>query len=159
MSPIDPVLIANRGEIAVRIARACAGHGVTSIAVHARMTQGPSSRRWRIVRMPWMEMTSHPPTCPSMRSSERPRRPGLFGSPRIRIPLRASRFRSSSPRCGPDLDRPESEAIRTMGDKMTARKVMRGAGVPVIPGAEIEGDVDDAILGSSRLVARSDSHC
>ena len=41
---------------------------------------------------------------------------------------------------------PSAGAIEKMGDKMTARQTMRAAGVPVIPGEEVEEDDEDAAL-------------
>lgn len=45
---------------------------------------------------------------------------------------------------------PSAEAIEKMGDKMTARQTMRAAGVPVIPGEEVEEDDEAAALEALR---------
>ena len=146
MSPIDPVLIANRGEIAVRIARACAGHGVTSIAVHASDDTGAlfTEVADRTHAMDGDDLASTYLSIDALIGAAKATgassvHPG-FGF----LSERAD-FAQAVLDAGLIWIGPSPEAIRTMGDKMTARKVMRGAGVPVIPGAEIDGDVDDAI--------------
>ena len=45
---------------------------------------------------------------------------------------------------------PSAQAIEKMGDKMTARQTMRAAGVPVIPGEEVEEQDESAALEALR---------
>ena len=48
---------------------------------------------------------------------------------------------------------PSAMAIEKMGDKMTARQTMRAAGVPVIPGEEVEEADEDSALEALRIAA------
>ena len=130
------VLIANRGEIALRIIRACHEEGLEAVAVYsaADRRQRPRARRRsadrhrprRAVR----ELSLH--RAPDRR---RPRIRRRRGAPRLRLPGRARRVRRSGRGRRADLGGTAAAAIRAMGDKTEARRRMREAGVPVVPGA------------------------
>ena len=46
---------------------------------------------------------------------------------------------------------PSPDAIKNMGDKMTARISMRNADVPVIPGEEVDGGLEEVLLAAGRV--------
>jgi pyruvate carboxylase subunit A len=132
---IRKILIANRGEIAVRIIRACAEAGITSVAIYADADRhalhvkkadeayniGPESiagylNAHRIVNL------AAATGCDAVH-------PGygfLSENPLLAetCALRGVRF------IGPDAD-----VIRQMGDKVAARTAMQAAGIPVVPGS------------------------
>ena len=133
---IQKILIANRGEIAVRIIRACAEAGITSVAIYADPDRhalhvkkaddsyniGPDSvagylNAHRIVNL------AVATGCDALH-------PG-YG------------FLSENPllaeicqRRGVRYIGPGADVIRQMGDKVEARAAMQAAGVPVIPGSD-----------------------
>ncbi|HGG58904.1 MAG TPA: acetyl-CoA carboxylase biotin carboxylase subunit [Gammaproteobacteria bacterium] len=134
--PIKKLLIANRGEIAVRIARACAEADIQSVAVYAEEDRfalhvkkaneayslGPAARKGylNIHRLITIALASG---CDALHPgygflSENPALPRLCKTAGIRF-------------VGPS-----AEVIERMGDKIAARAAMRAAGVPVIPGSE-----------------------
>nr|WP_274520738.1 acetyl-CoA carboxylase biotin carboxylase subunit [Ectothiorhodospira variabilis] len=146
MFVIKKLLIANRGEIAVRIIRACAEMGITSVAVYTDADRhglhvkkadesysiGPDSLSGylNVHRMVNMARTAG---CDAIH-------PG-YG------------FLSENPEfaqvCadrGIQFVGPDSKVISRMGDKVAAREAMIEAGVPVIPGSEGNlSDVEEAV--------------
>jgi len=132
---IKKVLIANRGEIAVRIMRSCREMGITSVAVyseadgsamHVRYADeayfiGPSPSNESYLRMDKILEVAK-------KSSADAIHPG-YGF--------LSENADFSDRCkkeGIIFIGPSGDSIRGMGDKITARKTMIAAGVPVVPG-------------------------
>ena len=149
---IKKLLIANRGEIAVRIIRACAEAGITSVAIytdadryalHVRKADeayniGPESvagylNAHRIVNL---AVATH---CDALHPgygflSENPLLPEICA-------LRGVRY------IGPD-----ASVIRMMGDKIQARAAMQAADIPVVPGsAGSLKDLDEALALSEKI--------
>ena len=149
---INKLLIANRGEIAVRIIRACAEAGITSVAIytdadryslHVRKADeayniGPESvagylNAHRIVNL---AVASH---CDALHPgygflSENPLLPEICASRQVRY-------------IGPD-----ASVIRMMGDKIQARAAMQAANIPVVPGSEGSlRDLDEALALSEKI--------
>ncbi len=139
-SLIKKILIANRGEIAVRIIRACAEAGITSVAVYTDADRhalhvkkadeayniGPESvagylNAHRIVNL------AIATGCDALH-------PGygfLSENPLLAEICETRQVRYIGP---------SAEVIRRMGDKVAAREAMQMAGIPVIPGSD--GNLD-----------------
>jgi pyruvate carboxylase subunit A len=137
---INKILIANRGEIAVRIIRACAEAGITSVAVYTDADRhalhvkkadeayniGPESvagylNAHRIVNL------AIATGCDALHPgygflSENPLLAEICETRQVRY-------------IGPSAD-----VIRMMGDKVAAREAMQAAGIPVVPGSD--GNLD-----------------
>ena len=147
---IRNILIANRGEIAVRIIRACRDMGITSVAVysecdkaayHVRMADeaiaigpSPSSQSYLV----------HDNIIRAARESGADAIHPGYG------------FLSENPvfakRCEDEriiFIGPRSETIRALGDKLQARAMAIKAGLPVIPG----GDIDSADMSIAQALA------
>ena len=143
---IRKILIANRGEIAVRIIRACAELGITSVAVYTDADRhglhvkkadeayyiGPDTLAGYL-NVHRMVNLARAAGCDAIH-------PGygfLSENPQLaeRCALHGIRFIG-----------PSAEVIRRMGDKVAARRAMIEAGVPVVPGSEGNlRDVDEAL--------------
>ena len=136
---VSKVLVANRGEIACRILRACREAGLQSVAIYAEndtkslfveladqaiLLQGDSITATYLNQEQILEIAATT-GCDAVH-------PG-FGF----LSERAD-FARAVTQAGIQWIGPSPSAIERMGDKMTARKTMRDAGVPVIPGEEIE---------------------
>jgi acetyl-CoA carboxylase biotin carboxylase subunit len=133
----DKVLIANRGEIAVRINRACHELGIKTVAVHstidseamhARLADesvciGPPPARESYLNIPAIiaaaEITNADAVHPGY---------GFLAE--------NERFASIVEEHGLTFIGPAPEHIALMGDKVRAKLAMRQAGVPVVPGSE-----------------------
>ena len=143
---IRKILIANRGEIAVRIVRACAELGITSVAIYTEADRhalhvkkadeayhiGPDSiagylNIHRIVNL------AVATACDAIH-------PG-YGF----LSENADFARACEER-GILFIGPTAEVIARMGDKTQARQAMMEAGIPVVPGSEGNlADVDEAL--------------
>lgn len=142
------ILIANRGEIALRIIRACREMDIETVAVfseadrdalHVRAADqavciGPHATAKSYLNIPNIisaaELTGVDAIHPGY---------GFLSE--------NARFAEICESCGITFIGPSIRAIETMGDKATARKTMIEAGVPVVPGSkEIIKDLEEAAI-------------
>ncbi|GAB4189577.1 MAG: acetyl-CoA carboxylase biotin carboxylase subunit [Roseiflexaceae bacterium] len=141
------VLIANRGEIAVRIIRACQELGVRTVVAYSQ-----ADRYSLAVRLADEAVCVGPPA--PARSYLNP--PALISAALITgcdAVHPGYGFLSENPyfaeicaQCQLTFIGPSPEAIRLMGDKAIARQTMRAAGLPVIPGSDgVLRTVDEAV--------------
>jgi acetyl-CoA carboxylase biotin carboxylase subunit len=133
----DKILIANRGEIALRIHRACKEMGIATVAVHseadasgmwARLADesvciGPASAAKSYLNIPSIiaaaEITGAQAIHPGY---------GFLSE--------NARFAEIVGAHGYTFIGPKPEHIRMMGDKITAKQAVRDAGIPVVPGSD-----------------------
>ncbi len=131
-----PVLIANRGEIAVRIARTCRRLGLRSVAVFSDADAGAlhveaCDAAERIGPAPPRDSYLHIPAIldAARRSGARMVHPGYgFLSER-------AEFAQACAEAGLAFIGPPPSAIRAMGGKAAARELAEAAGLPCLPGA------------------------
>ena len=150
---IKRLLIANRGEIAVRIIRACREMGIESVAVyseadaHARHVagRGPGGRdRAGAAR--------RRATCPSLACSTRRAASGADAvHPGYGFLSENAAFAEACERAGLVFVGPPASVIAQMGSKIEARRLVSAAGVPVVPG---ETPDDQSDRGLTQAVER-----
>jgi acetyl-CoA carboxylase biotin carboxylase subunit len=141
------VLIANRGEIAVRVMRACREMGIKTVAVHSEADNeslhvkladesvcigpGPASESYLNI--------------PNIISAAE-----ISGADAIHpgygFLSENTYFADVCESCHIHFIGPSKEAIERMGDKAAARETMRKAGVPIVPGSDGPVSLDDAQL-------------
>jgi acetyl-CoA/propionyl-CoA carboxylase biotin carboxyl carrier protein len=131
----DGLLIANRGEIAVRIARTCRERGVRCVAVHSDVDAG--SRHVAIaheaVHLPGVAPTE---TYLNMGAViDAALATGVDAiHPGYGFLSENATFAEAVQDSGLTWVGPPPEAIRALGDKIGARRIAEAAGVPVVPG-------------------------
>ena len=139
------ILIANRGEIAVRIIRACKEMGISTVAVFSEADRealhvsladesyciGPAP-----VGESYLNMAAI--ISAAICSGAQAIHPG-YG-----LLSENARFAALCEECNITFIGPRSETIAKTGDKDEARKTMRAAGVPVIPGCDAVSSVEEA---------------
>ena len=134
---LDKVLIANRGEIALRILRACKELGIKTVAVHSSIDAnlksvkladeaiciGPNPSTQSYLNVPSiisaMELTKSTAVHPGY---------GFLAE--------NSDFAEQVEKSGFIFIGPPADVIRIMGDKVEAIKAMKKAGVPTVPGSD-----------------------
>ena len=144
---INKLLIANRGEIAVRIIRACREMGIETVAVYSQADEdalhvqladeavciGPASSKDSYLNM--ANIISATVMCGADAIH-----PG-FG-----FLSENARFVEMCQKCHITFVGPSAELIHKMGNKSEARKTMMEAGIPVVPGTkEAVYDVTEAL--------------
>src|SRR5881409_1715314 len=153
MAPFKRVLVANRGEIALRIIRACHEEGLEAVAVYSEADR----------------------LSPHVRAADRavplgaaPASESYLNIPKLIAAARTTQCQALHPGYGflseraPFVDAvtaadlvfvgPPAEAIRAMGDKTAARRRMQAAGVPIVPGTTKPlGSVVEARSEAARL--------
>jgi acetyl-CoA carboxylase biotin carboxylase subunit len=147
------VLVANRGEIALRVIRACRELGIQTVAVyseadreslHVRFADddvciGPAPARESYLRIPRIiaaaEITGADAIHPGY---------GFLAE--------NAEFAETCAASNITFIGPTAEQIRVMGDKAEARKTMMGVGVPIVPGTPgpVE-DPDDALVFAKEI--------
>ena len=147
------VLIANRGEIAVRIARGCRALGLSPIAVYseadrqaphvlaadAAVCVGPPAARESYLNTDALLAAARETGADAVHPGY-----GFFSE--------NAGFAEAVQRAGLTWIGPAPHAIATMGDKLGARATVARAGVPLVPGTEIAvGDADVAARAAREL--------
>jgi acetyl/propionyl-CoA carboxylase alpha subunit len=144
---IRRLLVANRGEIAIRIARTAREMGVETVAVYAEADAG-SLHVGRMDRAVSLGGGSPGETYLSLRRLlEAARASGADAvHPGYGFLSENPGFARAVAGAGLVWVGPPPEAIEAMGGKLRSRAIMEAAGVPVVPGSR-DGIVDDAGLG------------
>lgn len=137
MAMFDKILIANRGEIALRVQRACRELGIKTVAIHSEADReakyvkladesvciGPASSTHSYLNIPAVISAAEVTDAQAIH-------PGYgFLSENADF---AERVEQS----GFVFIGPRAETIRLMGDKVSAKEAMRKAGVPCVPGSD-----------------------
>ncbi len=148
----DTVLIANRGEIALRIQRACRGLGLRTVAVYSEADKDAAYLRQADQALcigpaspgqSYLNQTAI--LSAAVVSGAQAIHPGYgFLSENAGFVARVEQ-------AGLSFIGPSADCIRTMGDKVSAKRAMRAAGVPCVPGPDTSLPDDPAAV---RALAR-----
>lgn len=139
------ILIANRGEIAVRIIRACKEMGIGTVAVYSEADAqalhvnladesyciGPALLKDSYLNMTALIDVAIATGCEAVHPGY-----GLLSE--------SARFAELCEKCNIKFIGPSSSIIAKMGDKNAARRTMKAAGVPVVPGMDEITDISVA---------------
>jgi len=145
------ILIANRGEIALRIIWACRELGIKTVAVHSTADADSLHVKFAdedICIGPPSNQESYLNISAVISAAEITDAEAIH--PGYGYLAESAQFAEVCRECGLTFIGPEPDVIRRMGDKAEARRTMAEAGVPTIPGSV--GIVDDA--GAAHEVAR-----
>jgi acetyl-CoA carboxylase biotin carboxylase subunit len=129
------VLIANRGEIAVRVIRACRALGISPVAVYS---EADAAAR-HVAEADEAVLIGPPPAPASYLNSEAiltaAQQTGAQAiHPGYGFLSENAEFARQCAAAGLVFIGPPADVIRKMGDKIEARKLMAAAGVPIVPG-------------------------
>jgi acetyl-CoA carboxylase biotin carboxylase subunit len=144
MAILDKIVIANRGEIALRILRACQAMGIKTVAVHSTV-----DRNLKHVAM------ADESVCigPAQSSESYLNIPAIIAATEVTDAVAVhpgygflaenADFAERVEQSGFIFIGPRPETIRLMGDKVSAINAMKKAGVPCVPGSE--GPLPDSL--------------
>jgi pyruvate carboxylase subunit A len=133
----EKVLVANRGEIAVRVMIACRELGIKSVAVYSEVDNNSLFKKYADESY----CIGHPRATKSYMNIEKiievAKESGADAiHPGYGFLAENSRFAEACKKNGIKFVGPSSSAIATMSSKINARKVMKKAGIPIVPGIE-----------------------
>jgi acetyl-CoA carboxylase biotin carboxylase subunit len=143
---LDKVVIANRGEIALRILRACREMGIRTVAVHSEADRslkhvlladesvciGPAASADSYLNIPVLIAAAEVTDAVAIH-------PG-YG-----FLSENADFAEQVEKSGYIFIGPRADSIRTMGDKVAAIRAMKAAGVPCVPGSDGPLGDDDEV--------------
>lgn len=137
MRKINKILIANRGEIAVRIMRTCREMGISTVAVYS----GADRTSWHVRYADEAYYIGNPPATESYLNIGRIVETALkcgAGAihPGYGFLSENAAFARKCREKGIIFIGPSPELILSMGNKVEARRKMQEAGIPVVPGSE-----------------------
>ncbi len=145
------VLIANRGEIALRIHRACKEMGISTVAVHSEADRGAM----------WVRLADES-VCigPAPAAKSYLNIPSIIAAAEITgaqaihpgygFLSENARFAEIVNAHGMTFIGPTPEHIRVMGDKITAKQTVLEAGIPCVPGSAGEVETVEEAIAASR---------
>jgi len=150
---IRTVLVANRGEIAIRIMRACDELGIGTVAVYSDADAGAP----HVLAARHALRIGPPPPAESYLSAgrilEAARSAGADAiHPGYGFLAENAAFAAACQEAGFIFIGPPPDAIAAMGSKISARRLMDRAGVPVVPGETPADQSDAAIAAAARRV-------
>ncbi len=133
----EKILIANRGEIALRIIRACKELGITTVAVHSEPDSNSLHVRFadeNICIGPGPSNQSYLNTRAIISAAELTNADAIH--PGYGFLSENAQFAEICESCNIAFIGPSSPILRNMGDKVMAKRTMAEAGVPVVPGCD-----------------------
>ncbi len=149
----EKILVANRGEIAIRVMRAARELDIKNVAVYSEadrdaffklyadeaffIGEGPASKSYLV-----MERIIET----ALKAGADAIHPGYGFLAENPV------FAEQCKKAGITFIGPSPEAIREMGDKITAKKIMKDAGVPLVPGSDGEVKSADVALEVAKQV-------
>jgi acetyl-CoA carboxylase biotin carboxylase subunit len=148
----EKILVADRGEIALRVIRACKELGIATVAIHSEA----DANSLHIGLADEDVCIGPPPGDQSYRNYSRVLSAAEITNADAIHPgygplAENAEFADLCASCGIRFIGPSVEAIRTMGDKAVARRTMENAGVPVCPGTGILEDLDAARAAAGEI--------
>src|SRR5690606_16324327 len=145
MPMLDKIVIANRGEIALRVLRACKELGIKTVAVYSS-----ADRDLKHVKLADEAVCIGPP--PSSESYLN--MPAIISAAEVTDAVgihpgygflsENADFAERVEKSGFVFIGPRADTIRLMGDKVSAKDAMRETGVPTVPGSDGALGADDA---------------
>ncbi|MGW8989009.1 acetyl/propionyl/methylcrotonyl-CoA carboxylase subunit alpha [Streptomyces zhihengii] len=149
----DTVLVANRGEIAVRVIRTLRAMGVRSVAVFSDADADARHVREADTAV----RIGPPPAAESYLSVDRlldaaTRTGAQAVHPGYGFLAENAGFAAACEEAGLVFIGPPAPAISLMGDKIRAKETVRAAGVPVVPGSSGSGLGDEELAASAREI-------
>jgi acetyl-CoA carboxylase, biotin carboxylase subunit len=147
------ILVANRGEIALRVICACKELGIPTVAVYSQADQNSLHVRFADEAI----CIGPPPSSESYLNI-----PAVISAAEITntdaihpgygFLAESAYFAEVCEACGITFIGPSPEVIRMMGDKDIARKAMKEAGLPVVPGMDkIKGSFSSALSVAEKI--------
>lgn len=144
---IKKILIANRGEIAIRVMNTCREMGIKTVAVYSEADRTSLHTHYADEAYCIGPAPSNESYLNTEKILEVAKKTGADAiHPGYGFLSENANFAEKCQKDGITFIGPDAYAINTMGDKITARKTMTAAGVPVVPGtAEPIMDIDAAV--------------
>ncbi|MBC8370555.1 MAG: acetyl-CoA carboxylase biotin carboxylase subunit [Planctomycetes bacterium] len=142
---IKKILIANRGEIAVRIQRSCRDLGIETVAIYSEADRNALHVRFANQAFP---LGGNTPAESYLRSDlilQIAKQSGADAiHPGFGFLAENGQFADDVIAAGLQFIGPSASAMATMGDKLASRAAMIEAGVPVVPGSGVVGNAEQA---------------
>jgi len=155
---LKKILIANRGEIALRIARACRTLGIQTVGVYSAADKDLMHLRFvdeAICIGPSASKDSYLNITALLTAAE------LTGADAIHpgygFLSENAEFAEAIENAGMAFIGPRPEHIRLMGNKVSAITAMKNSGVPTVPGSNLAITVNNALPESEKSVFHSSS--
>ena len=145
------ILIANRGEIAVRVIRACRELGVETVAIYTEA----DAHAVHVAKADEAILVAPGPRAAYLdvgQIVEAARRSGADAvHPGYGFLSENSRLPRALEEAGVGFVGPRTRAMESMGDKVEARRIAAAAGVPLVPASPVLSDADEALAWAKRI--------
>ena len=148
----DKILIANRGEIAVRVIRACKEMGVKTVAIYSTA----DAEALHVALADEAYCVGGPRPADSYLNEDAIITVALQSGAKAIHPgygffSENSHFARECQECGLVFIGPDPDVIDRMGDKDNARRTAREAGVPIVPGCDLLKSAEEAEREAARI--------
>ncbi|TDI48288.1 MAG: acetyl-CoA carboxylase biotin carboxylase subunit [Acidobacteria bacterium] len=151
--PFEKILVANRGEIAVRVIRACAEMGIKSVAVYSDVDRTAMHVRFAHEAYPIGPPAPTESYLDIAKIVAVGKQAGADAvHPGYGFLAENAEFARAVAAAGMTFIGPPPAAMEALGDKVRARELMIAAGVPVVPGTPPLGDDLDAITKTAEEI-------